>query len=464
MSTITSLGIGSGLDLNGLLDQLNAAERKKLEPIKLQQQSHQAKISAYGTLQGALSSFQTAAAKLNDPGFFQSVSSTVTGSGVKAAASADAPPGRYDVNVEALARSQSIATGGFAGDATFGGELTMTVGMGDEARELTIDLDEGSSLADLRDAINAEKGGVTASIVNDGNPDSPYRLVLTANETGTNAAVQSVSLGGENGFSFGFDAEGNATGSMTQTVAAQNARLEVNGIAITSQSNQVKGAIQGVTLDLSETTADGSTTTVTVERNTLAIREAVSDFVKAYNEVRATINGLTSFNAETGDAGELLGDSTLRTIENRMRSTLSGGVAEGEFRMLSDIGITLQRDGKLKLDEEKLSGIVASEPEALAAFFAGESEAGGMAGKLNEALDQVLRDEGLLDNAKRGLETRISNLDDRHERMERSIEQTIQRYRIQFGQLDVMIASMNQTSDYLFQQFEMMNAQLGRSR
>ncbi|AMD01830.1 flagellar filament capping protein FliD [Halomonas chromatireducens] len=464
MTTITSLGIGSGLDLNGLLDQLNAAERGKLEPIKLQQKSHQARISAYGKLQGALATFQSAAAKLNDSKFFQSVGSNVTGSGVKAAASAAAQPGRFDVAVKELARAQSVATGGFAEGAKFGGELTMTVGTGDKAKAVSIDLAPNSSLSDLRDAINAKKAGVTASIVNDGDPDSPYRLVLTANATGENAAIQSVALGGENGFSFDLGAEPDAAGSMSQVVAAQNAVLEVNGIRITSQSNQVKGAIQGVTLDLSETTAEGSSVTVVVERNTLAIREAVSGFVKAYNDMRSTISGLTKFNADTGDAGELLGDNTLRTVENRMRSVLAGGVGEGELRMLSDIGISLQRDGKLKLDEDRLSNIVANQPEALSAFFAGQNKAGGMAGKLNESLDQMLGDRGLLDNAKRGLETRLSSLADRFERMERSIEKTIDRYRIQFGQLDSMIATMNQTSDYLFQQFDMMNAQLGRKK
>ena len=154
----------------------------------------------------------------------------------------------------------------------------------------------------------------------------------------------------------------------------------------------------------------------------------------------------------------------MRTVESRLRGVLSGGVGQGELRMLSDIGITLQRDGTLKLDEEKMSGLVAANPQALANFFAGENKAGGLSGKLGETLDQVLRDRGLLDNAKRGLESRITGLKDRHERMERSIEQTIQRYRVQFGQLDAMIANMNQVSDYLFQQFDIMNAQLGRKR
>ncbi|MFQ3788090.1 flagellar filament capping protein FliD [Halomonas sp. A29] len=454
MATISSLGIGSGLDLNGLLDQLNAAERKKLEPIKIQQKSHQAKISAYGKLQSALTKLQEAAAKLNDSKFFQNVSSNVTGSGVKAAAKSDAPPGRYSVNVTQLATAQSIAAGGVESRTSQlgGGTVSLTLGSG---APIDIAIAPGkSSLEDVRKAINDSKSGVTATIVNDGS-GSPHRLVITSNKTGTEAAVTATFSGG---------LEEHLGTTLETVVEAKNASLSVNGIAITSQTNRVEGAIQGVTLDLEEVTAEGSSNTVVVERNTLAIREAVSGFVKAYNELRSTTSELTRFNADTGAAGELLGDSALRTVESRLRGVLSGGVGEGQFRMLSDIGITLQRDGTLKLDEEKMSEIVANDPQALSAFFAGENKAGGLAGKLNETLDQVLRDRGLLDNAKRGLESRITGLKDRHERMERSIEQTIQRYRVQFGQLDAMVASMNQVSDYLFQQFDIMNAQLGRKR
>ncbi len=454
MTKISSMGIGSGLDLNGLLDQLNAAERKKLEPIKMQQKNHQAKISAYGKLQSALTKLQEAAAKLNDPKFFQNVSSNVVGSGVKAAAKSDAPPGRYSINVEQLATAQSIVANGVESrTAQLGaGQVTLTLGNG-TTKEISIDPAK-SSLEDIRKAINDSKSGVTATIVNDGS-GTPHRLVLTSNKTGTEAAVTAEFSG----------ALADRLGAVADvTVSAQNASLTVNGIAITSQTNQVEGAIQGVTLDLEEKTKEDGSVTVVVERNTLAIREGISGFVKAYNDLRKTIGELTSFNADTGAAGELLGDGALRTVESRLRGVLSGGVGQGELRMLSDIGITLQRDGTLKLDEEKMSGLVAANPQALANFFAGENKAGGLSGKLGETLDQVLRDRGLLDNAKRGLESRITGLKDRHERMERSIEQTIQRYRVQFGQLDAMIANMNQVSDYLFQQFDIMNAQLGRKR
>jgi flagellar hook-associated protein 2 len=380
------------------------------------------------------------------------VSSNVTGSSVTAAANAEAVPGSYDVDVTQLARAQSIATTGFAEGATFdAGTLTITPTTGEA---LSVEVAQDDTLEAIRDKLNAAGGGVTASIVNDGSADSPYRLVLSSSETGTDAAIQSIQFdGGDSRLTFN---DGAADG-FSETVAAQDASLTVNGIAITSQTNQIEGAIQGVILEANELGAS----TVTVELDDEGLREAVSGFVKAYNDLKGVTSQLTRFDADSGEAGELLGDSTLRSVESRLRSVLGGGVDEGQFRMLSDVGITLQLDGSLKLDEARLDEIILNDRQALTDFFAGASETGGMAGRLDESLGRMLGDTGLLDNATRGLETRIGSLDDRFERMERSIERTMDRYRQQFGQLDGMISSMNQTSAYLTQQFDMLNAQLG---
>ncbi|MGM0639745.1 MAG: flagellar filament capping protein FliD, partial [Pseudomonadota bacterium] len=248
------------------------------------------------------------------------------------------------------------------------------------------------------------------------------------------------------------------------TQAGQDANLSVNGIDITSATNQVEGAIQGVTLNLEQTTVAGQPQTMRVEQDTLKAREAVQGFVKAFNEMKGTTGKLTAFNAETGQAGELNGDSAVRTIESRMRSVLSGGVGEGELRMLNQVGISLQRDGTLKLDDAKLNELTSGNMEALGEFFAGADSQGGLAGQLTTTLGQLLDDNGVVKRSITSAEGRVTSLNDRYERMEVSIERTIDRYRVQFGQLDSMIAQMNQTSDYLAQQFDALDAQLGRKR
>ena len=478
MASISSLGIGSGLDLNGLLDQLNEAERGKLQPIERQIQTQQVKISAYGELKGALSGFQSAANALNDASLYQSLSASTTGEAVQAAAGAEASPGRYDIHVEKLASAGTLASGRImaqADDKLTGSDASLTLQFGNAVshdeldeegepvtgREVPIHIAEGSTLEDIRDAINANaEAGVTASLVHDG---EGYRLALMSSETGEEASITGMQ------FSDGFftegvvhshDAEDPEDPAGPVQIKGEDAELTVNGIPITSATNQVEEAIQGVTLNLSE---EGSST-VMVEQNTRAVREAITGFVEAFNTLKGTIGELTAFNGESGAAGELLGDSAVRSIEGRLRGVLAGGVSAGEggFAMLSDIGLSLKLDGTLEIDEQRLDDAIANNQDALSAFFAGDDAQGGLAGQLSETVTQLIGSNGALGGAISGAESRIESLNDRHARMEQTIEATVARYRTQFGQLDGMIAQMNQTSDYLMQQFDMMNAQLGR--
>ncbi len=421
MASISSLGIGSGLDLNGLLDQLQDAERGKLAPIERQLETQQTKISAYGQLQSALSEFQNAAEALNDSALYESLSTNVGGEAITATADGEAQPGSYSVTVETLATRGTLASKGVTAvdDVLTTAEETLTFTFGNgNTQDVTIAAD--STLEGIRDAINAKED---------------------------DASISSFSITGGVALEAdgGVDDKGVSTGTHQ---SGTDAALNVNGIAITSPTNQVEGAIQGVTLNLQE---EGNST-VAVEQNTRAVREAI---------LKGTIGELTSFNAETGAAGELLGDSAVRTVESRLRSVLGGGI-EGQFSMLTDIGISLQRDGTLEIDSGKLDDAIANNQGALSAFFAGAADNEGMAGQVNQTIEQLLGTNGTVSGAISGAENRVESLGERYTRMEQSIEQTISRYRTQFGQLDSMIAQMNQTSSYLTQQFDALGAQLGR--
>lgn len=463
MATITSLGVGSGLDLTGLIDQLQEAERGKLAPITLQKKQQQAKISAFGQLQTSLNAFQDAAEKINDPKLYQSLSASVRGDAVKATTSATALPGSYRVEVTQLATAGTLASNRVdkrdeALDLQGATAMRLTFGSGESVE---IDIAPSSSLSAIRDAINANKeAGVNATIINDG---QGYRLALSSKITGADASIES----------FGFldankDPLAGPFAEDTDTKrAGENAALTVNGIAISSAKNQIEGAIQGVTLNLSELSLgedETATSTINVERDTLKQREAINGFVKAYNDLKGTIGKLTSFSGDSETAGELVGDSTVRTIEGRLRSVLTGGIEDGELSTLNQLGITLQRDGTLKVDDNTLNGLVANNPQALSDFFAGDKKGSGLAGKLGTSIEQLLGNNGVVKLAISGAENRVKSLDDRFERMEKSIEGTIARYRRQFSQLDGMIAQMNSMSDYLTQQFDALDNQLGRRR
>ncbi|MGM0522416.1 MAG: flagellar filament capping protein FliD [Pseudomonadota bacterium] len=464
MATITSLGIGSGLDLNGLLDQLKDAERGKLAPITRQQEQQNAKISAYGKIQTSLDGFKDAVDALNDPKLYQSLSANVRGDEISATTDAEALPGSYRVEVTQLATSGTLASSKVtdaSAPLTLNGatQIELNFGADGTASSVKVDIAADSSLEEVRDAINAQKdAGVSASVIFDG---TDYRLALSSSETGVDASVHS--------FSF-LDGAGDAvTPELTKdkAIGGKDAALTVNGIAITSDTNQVEGAIQGVTLDLGGLgIGEGETasSTVTIERNTLKIREAVGDFVKAFNDMKGTIGTLTKYSGDSETAGELVGDSTVRTIEGRLRSALASGVAGGEFSTLNQLGITLQRDGTLEIDDDTISDLAKNNPDALSDFFAGVEGENGLADALSTTTAQLTGDNGTLGIAINGAENRIESLNARYERMEQGIERTISRYRVQFGQLDSMIAQMNQTSSYLTQQFDALDMALGRKK
>ncbi|THG74618.1 flagellar filament capping protein FliD [Pseudomonas sp. A-1] len=446
MASISSLGVGSGLDLSGLLDQLDSAERLKLQPVTKQKKAQQAKLSAYGRLESALTKVQDAAKKLGDSKTFQAVTSSITGTGVTAAAKSDAVAGRYEVAVTNLAQAQSLASVGLADRTTDlgAGTLTITQGSGATQKTLTVTLDaNASSLEDLRDAINKQNGGVSASIVNDGSA-TPHRLVLTAKDTGTDARM---TVTGDYG----------GVLNLSEKVEARNAALKVNGIDIASQSNMVEGAVQGVSLSLSEA---GGSHVLTVARDSAAIKSAVTGFVDAWNSLQGTVSSLTAYNADTQVAGDLLGDATLRGVHSQLRNVLTASLGEGALTRLADVGIELELKGTLKLDGSKLDGLISGDLMSVSGFFAGVGTADGLADKLSSTLETVLKDGGALDTVSKGVEGRIKSLDERYARMEESISATVERYRKQFTQLDLMLSEMNATTSYLTQQFDALNAQL----
>ncbi|MGQ7243838.1 flagellar filament capping protein FliD [Salinicola sp. V024] len=441
MATISSLGIGSGLDLSGLLDDLEDAEKQKLTPIVAQQQSYKTKLSAFGSLESSLTALRDAATKLSDPETFTAVTSSMTGDAVTATTTGDAVAGRYQVSVSSLAQAQSLASAAQGADKTeaLGKSGTLGISVGENA-SIDIAIASDDSLEDIRDSINKADTGATASIVFNG---SDYQLTLTSEETGTQSAINVT----DGGSLFGF----------SETVPAQDAELEVNGISITSQSNTVKGALEGVTFDLTSTTSGAET--LKVSKDTESMTKAVKAFVTAYNSFQSTSDALTSYDSESDSAGALLGNSTMRTIESRLRSVLGYSDGDGTFSMLSDLGIERQLDGTLEVDDDKLSEAISSDSDAVSQFFAGVDGKGGLSASIDDTMGTILDDGGLLQIATDGIDSTLDRLGDRYTRMQESIDSTVERYRTQFASLDSLVSQMNSTSSYLTQQFDALSAQ-----
>lgn len=240
---------------------------------------------------------------------------------------------------------------------------TFTPNLSQAGGSITID-SSNDTLSGIRDAINNANLGVTATIVNDGS-NTPYHLVLTSNQTGANESMQ-ISVQGDSGISSLLSYPPSTGGTMTQTVPAQDAQLTVNGLSISSPSNTLSSALPGMGLILQQT----GQSTVTVANNTSAVQKNIDSFVSAYNTLQSTISSLTAY-VPGGTNGPLIGDATTMQIENQLQQVIASaltGTGSG-YSSLSSVGIALNNDGTLSVDDTTLAQALQTNPNQFAALF-----------------------------------------------------------------------------------------------
>lgn len=388
---VSSLGVGSGLDLSGVITKLMSVEQQPLTKLYQKEASYQTKLTAYGSLQGALSTFQSAVKKLTDASQYTSLSASSSATSIlTASANKGAQVGTHDITVSTLAQKQKLATSSVTdatasigtGTLTFqfgtisGGTLTNGVYSGAsfsqnaDASTQTVTIDSShSSLSGIRDAINSAAIGVTASLVNDG---TGTRLVLSSDNSGAAYSMKVSASSPELATYLSYDPAG--TQNMTQKTAAQNATLTVDGIDVTSASNTVTGAIENVTLNLLGTTSSSTTSSVSVNvsQSTTAAISAVNGFVTAYNKFESTLSDLTKYDSSTKTAGTLQGDFNVTSMFNQIKRTLTSTFQglDGTTTSLASVGITFQKDGTLAADSAKLSSAITNNPNVFAGLFA----------------------------------------------------------------------------------------------
>lgn len=454
MATISSPGLGSGLDISGIISSLMAVERQPLTAMATKEASYQAKLSAFGSLKGALSSLQTTTQTLKNTSTFTGMSASSSDSALfTASATSSAAAGSYDLAVTTIAKAHAVRTNVDYGTDTFdSGTLRITVGSG---TPVDIDLTAAGTLADIRLAINEADAGVTATIINDGTAD---RLVLTSATTGSDGAITfEAATTNNDGTRRLTDLIG---ANLTETQAADDAVFSLNGISITRSSNTIDDAVEGVTLNLLKEPSQTLPITplsakLTVSQNTGTVTAAVNAFVKAYNDAIGQIRTMTAYDVANKKASVLTGDSTARSIQSQLAGlvgTSVSGVAGGISR-LSDIGISVQTDGTLKVDSGKLNTALADPDKDVAALFTQTTSGNeGIAVRFNSLLEGLVGSDGLIEGRTDGISSSIKELQKRAEAFNLRLAQVEQRYRKQFSALDSLIASMNQTSAYLTQQ------------
>lgn len=454
---ITSTGIGSGIDVSGIVRDLVSAEAQPARNrLDRREAETQATISAFGALKSVLNEFKGSLSGLTDLDAFQARKATSSDSSIfSASADSSAVAGSYQVKVEQLAQEQKLRSGDFTGSDAVVGTGTLTLDVGGNSFDITVD-SSNNTLAGIRDAINAspDNTGVTATTVNvdDVNGDPVTRLVLTANDPGTANAitVSTVDDDGNENDVMGLSRLSSTTGETVELQAALDAKILVDGQTVTRSSNSIDDVIDGVTLDLKK--ADElSTYNLDVALNTGAVKSKVNSFVESYNELVGTTNQLQSYDPDSGKAGPLQGDATLRMVMNQVRREIGGSVegAEGMFQTLATIGIQTQRDGTLAIDDARLSDALEQDFEGVGELFASEN---GYASKLDNLLDGYVGFNGILSSRTDSLNNRLDDIGDQREQLGRRLQSLESRLLDQFNAMDALVGQLNSTGNYLSQQ------------
>lgn len=448
-------GIGSGMDIQGIVNALvNAEKAPKEAQLARMEKASTTKFSALGQLKSALSEFQASMKNLNSLTLFEKRTATSSNAAaLTATASTGAMSGSYQLTVERLASSSKVATASLASSYTASADGVLTVKLGAADAGVEVAIAAGDTLEQVRDKLNAslKDKGITANIVN--NPDDgTSRLVLSAKETGagkdivisadaalTDLAVDSSVMAGAS-----------TAGYLGEPAA--NAQFTIDGLARTSASNSIAGVIPDVTFTLVGKTEVDKPLTLTVGQDRSGFADNIKKFVGAYNKLITTTSNLTSVTRVGEDkapvVGGLVGDASVRHLLSGVRNELANPANQESMRVLSDLGITTEKDGTLKIDDVKFDAAIKDDFDALAGLFTGDN---GLMSRVDKRIDGFIQTGGVIDQRMKGLETTLGNISKQKENLTRRVDQIRTRLFAQFNAMDSMVAQLSQTSARLMQ-------------
>jgi flagellar hook-associated protein 2 len=480
MATIASPGIGSGLDVSSIVTQLVSLERRPIEQLQTQASTIQAKLSSFGLLQSYAGNLRDISDRLAKPEFWEGNAATTSdGASVGVSAASTASAGSYLVSVSALAQAHSLASKAYASSTSSVGTGTLRIEVGTWNDDLTaftadaakvpvdITVAAGSdSLDDIMAQINAAHAGVTASIVND---TSGARLVLTSNATGAANAVRITATTDDDGNTA--DANGLSAlafnpavvaGQMSQSQAGKNTTATINGLPVSSATNKLENMISGVTLTLYKQTT--SPVEVKVAQDTATLKKAVTDFAKAFSDMNVYINQQTKYDAASKKGAALQGDRATLALQNNLRSLFTdSSSASLVYARLSDIGLEIQSDGSMKVNDTKLSAAMAAHPDEVAKLFtstaASDSSEHGFAVRAKSLTAALISSDGAITTRTKGLRDSITRNQHDQERLEKRVALVQARLTKQYGALDTMMSRISATNSSLSQALSALQAQ-----
>lgn len=479
VGSISSPGLGSGLDVNSIVTQLVSLEK---QPIKLLQQDAskmQAQLSSWGQIKSALSTLRDAASALDAPATWTPTTATSSdAASVSATTTSSAMPGSYSVNVVKLASSQSLASQTYsAASSTVGqgsihiqlgtwgtdpdtGATTFTAG---SAAGVDISIGAGEdTLTGIRDKINAANAGVSASIVTD---TTGSRLVLHGDSGAANGFQVTVSdsTDGTGNDSAGLSAlaydPSAGIQSMTQTQTAADSEAQINGMTVKSTDNTIT-SIDGITFTLGKPTS--TSISVSINRDTATIAKSIGNFADAYSRLIGLVKDQTKYDSASKTAATLQGDNSAVSVESQFRSLVGTSTgASSVFKTLSEIGLSIQKDGSLSVDSTKLQSALKSNLGEVKKLFANSDSANsnndGIAQRFRALGDQVLGVDGLVSTRTNGIQSNLNRNSARQSDLSDRAAQYESRLRAQYTALDTQLSKLNSLSSYVTQQLAALN-------
>ena len=484
--------VGSGLDVDLIVKALVDADvAPKTNSLNRREAEFNADLSAIGTLKSSLSGLDTSLTNLSDGSAFDLLTIDAPDA-VKVLQTGSPAAGQYTIDVNQLASSQVLASGGFSSSSTVVGTGTLTFKIGaptyasgtsgaysgfvaDDSKTVSITIDSSNNtLSGIRDAVNASSVGITASLVVDG---TQTRLLFTADSSGAATAISistddddsdDTNASGLSQLAYNIDS-GSFAGNLSEARSSKDASFTLNGLGLTNSSNSIAGLIDGLDFTLKKVTT--STETILIEQDTAGIEAKVQEFVDAYNSYQTTISSLMDYQDA---AGALAGDSTARRIQTTLRANATGmlSLSGNAYTALSDIGVTSDQYGKLSLKSADFQAALSSNAADLKRFFAGtttttnladNTDATGLADTLKTTIDTYLNSStGMLIAQESRLDDALDDIAEDRLAVVARMESLEERYTKQFTAMDTLVGQLQGTSDFLTNQMDAIKAAANR--
>jgi flagellar hook-associated protein 2 len=470
MATVTSLGVGSGLDLESMVTKMVDLEKSPLTQLKTKAATVNAKISAFSQIKSLVSPLADAASSLNSLTTWNAVSTSSSNSAaVTASAIGGTVASSFSVQVQNLAKPQDYASAALtpSGAAVGSGTLTLTLGTWTPPAGVTpasfapgaaagvdISVSATDTITDIASKINGSTAGVTATVLTDA---SGERLLLRSKATGAVSGFQ-LSVNDTDGNNTDAAGLSRLVNGSSISQYAEDAKATLNGIAVTSSTNTFSNVVSGVSLTVAQVTT--SAVTVSVSKDMSAIKSGIDKFVAAYNKLNDMLNDLTKYDPGTKSAGLLQGDSTAVNLQTAMRRMLSSVTSGGSLGRLADIGITQLEGGNLDVNSTKLSAALDTKLSDVKNLFkadTGNSNTSGVAVKFKSFTQGLLASSGFFSSKDATLKSQLSQntkdqaaVNDRVSRFETAL-------RRQYSTLDANVANMKRLNDYVTQQITAWN-------